>query len=70
MDELMKINRKVKFKQIGRFVGAIACNVAFITLIYNIAEQDGITKCQRAIHNEFPDLYEQMTDRVLKLFNE
>jgi hypothetical protein len=70
MDELIKINRKVKLKQIGRFVGAIAGNTAFYIFVYQMAKQDGITECQRAIHNEFPDLYEKMTDRVLKLFNE
>jgi hypothetical protein len=68
MDELIKINRKVKCKQVGRFIGILVSYYAFVRFLYSYAEQNGITQFQKYIHNEFPDLYDEMTDRICKAF--
>lgn len=68
MNELIKINRKIKAKQIGRvIVGGVAMIFGLILLL-DYSFQDGITDCQKHIAMEFPDEYDAMTEKVVKSF--
>lgn len=68
MDELIKINRKIKFKQFGRLIGAGLCTFGSAMMITKFSYQKGITDCQRTIRECYPDLYKELTEEVLKNF--
>ena len=55
MEELRKINRKLKVKQIGRIVGGIGTVTIGVVLLGKFIYQKGITDCQISISAEFPE---------------
>jgi len=55
MEELMKINAKIRKQQIGR-------------LFASYSYQKGITACQKSIAKFYPDEYESLTAKVLETF--
>ena len=59
MEELMKINAKIRKQQIGRLIAAGICACCY---------QKGITACQKSIAKFYPDEYESLTAKVLETF--
>lgn len=68
MDELKKINAIISKKQIGRIVGGIGSIIIGTILIGRFAKQKGITDYQKFISNTYPDEYEEMTAKVVEMF--
>ena len=68
MNELMKINAKIKYKQIGRIVGGLGSMVIGLVLIGKCMYQFGVTDCKKAISKEFPEEYAAITAKVVKAF--
>lgn len=68
MDELKKINAIISNKQIGRIVGGIGSIIIGTILIGRFSKQKGITDYQKFISNTYPDEYEEMTAKVVEMF--
>ena len=68
MDELKRINAKIDKQQIGRIVAGIGSVILGLVLIGKFTYQKGITACQKAISEEFPDEYAAMTAKIIKEF--
>ena len=70
MEELIKINAKIRKRQIGKLVGAIVCACCGTGLLANYSYQKGITTCQKKIAKFYPDEYKSLTAKVLKTFTQ
>lgn len=68
MEELIKINEKIRRQQIGKLVGAGLCACCSIGLIASFSYQKGITACQKSIARFYPDEYASLTAKVLETF--
>ena len=68
MEELMKINAKIRKQQIGRLFAAGVCACCGIGLLASYSYQKGITACQKSIAKVYPDEYESLTAKVLETF--
>lgn len=68
MDELMKINAKIRKKQIGKLIGVVICGFCSAGLLASYSYQKGITKCQKTIAKFYPAEYASMTAKVLEVF--
>lgn len=68
MNELEKINAKVKCKQIGRIIGGIGSMAIGLVLIGMYLYQAGITAGQKAISEEFPEEYAAITAKLVEAF--
>lgn len=68
MEELMKINAKIKKQQIGKLIAAGVCACCGIGLLVSYSYQKGITACQKSIAKFYPDEYESLTAKVIETF--
>jgi hypothetical protein len=68
MDELERINAKISKKQMIRFTVGPGLMVLGLVLLGNGIYQKGITYCQEKMSRFYPDLYDEMTERVIKEF--
>ncbi len=68
MEKLKAINTRIVKKQRVRIVAGIGQVIIGLVLIGKFVYQKGITDCQNAISNEFPEEYAQMTEKVVAEF--
>jgi len=68
MEELMKINAKIKMQQIGKLIAAVICAFCSAGLLASYSYQNGITTCQRTIAKFYPDEYALLTAKILETF--
>lgn len=68
MEELMKINAKIKKQQIGKLIGGVICAFCSAGLLASYSYQKGITTCQKTIAKFYPDEYATLTAKVLETF--
>lgn len=68
MEELMKVNAKIKKQQIGKLIGVVLCTCCGAGLLASYSYQKGITACQKAIAKFYPDEYASLTTKVLETF--
>lgn len=68
MEELRKINTKIKVRQIERIVVGIGTMTIGVILLGKFIYQKGITDCQISISAEFPEEYTRMTEKLAEAF--
>lgn len=66
IEELKKINAKIKKQQVGKLIGVSICMIWGIKFLASYCYQKGITDCQKTIAKFYPDEYAQLTAKVLK----
>lgn len=70
MEELMRINARIKKQQTGKLIGVGVCICCGVGLLASYSYQKGITACQRAIAKYYPDEYASLTAKVLEMFEQ
>lgn len=68
MNELKQINTRIAKKQIGRIVIGISQVILGMVLIGRYMYQKGITDEQAALHEDFPEEYAAMQDKIVRMF--
>lgn len=66
MEILKKINKTVKNKQILRAIGGTGFIVIGLSLLFDYYEHDGFSRCQKFIHDCYPEEYASITEKVIK----
>lgn len=69
MNEMKKINSRIRMKQIGRVVGGFASVISGMILLGKFMYQKGITDDQKATSEAFPEEYAAMTEKILQSFD-